>query len=356
MQEKIRAAIESIEIKTDLQNELIQNCKNRVAQQQSLADPPKEKKRFVWLPITAALAASVILYFALLFNAERYQKYSLEFNQSSAPYSVTALSYRQGNISENEIYSEITELEWQSLSVLESHGFLFSLESKDQTVIISCPENSVLVFDSASDFVNGISRAPTTEYALQGGEIIAWISEDSGVIRIYNTNQDKCLQVVSIQKRIWDKNKTTYYASSYSICGMNEIVRSAAYTTDFVFRDDAIEYIVENIRCQENGNQRLYTVTISIQNRIEEPICLYTGNAVLSDLSLLGNIEPTSVFEDDYESSNVVLAPNETKQIRFEYLIDADSKKDLYFSLNTKGMTSTKTETPFWIQYFEVEQ
>lgn len=354
LQDDIKKAVESIEIKADVKDKMIQNCKREVKRRQGLSEnPPKTKKLPAWIPITAVVAASAILCSILFFRVERQHKYVMEPKFSDAPYSVSVLSYHQGSISENAICSEITELEPQSIGTAND-GFLFSLASSAQTAIISCPPNAVFVFNSSEDFLNGTHRTPATEYILQGGEIIAWATDDSGVIKIYNAQQDKCLQVISVQKKIWDNSKTTYYASSYPICETKEVVTSGAYTTDFVFLEGAIEYTVENIVCTADSDRRLYDITVSVQSKTAETLCLYTGNAVLSDLSLLGSIEPTTVYENDCESSTVVLSPNETKQIRFAYAVPAGNQKELYFSLNTEGTTSTKTEVSSWIQYFEL--
>lgn len=350
----IRKAVESIEIKADVKDIMLQNCKQEVKRRQGLPEKPtKIKKLPAWIPITAVFAASVILCSILFFRVDRQHKYVLETKFSDAPYLISVLSCHQGNILENAICSEITELEPQSIGASNS-GFLFSLTASDQTVMIFCPANTVLVFNCLEDFLNGVHRTPATEYTLQGGEIIAWVADDSGVIKISNAQKDRCLQVISVQKRFWDESKTTYYASSYPICEAREIVKNGAYTTNFVFLEGAIEYTVENIVCKEDGNCRLYDITVLVQNKTAEKLCLYTGNAVLSDLSLLGSIEPTAVYEDDCEVSNVILNPNETKQIRFAYDVPVNNSKELYFSLNPEGTTSTKTEVSSWMQYFEL--
>lgn len=355
LQDDIKKAVESIEIKADEKEKMLRNCKKEAARRKEYAAPPvKSKWVSAWIPATACFVACVILCCVLFLRTDRQQKHILETKLSHTPYSVSVLTYAQGRVAASEkISSDITELQPQNIGT-SMHGFLFSLETNERGVFISCPEGAVLVYDNPADFSKGIYRTPATEYTLRGEEVLAWVSENGGILKIYNASGNQCVQVVSVQKRIWEENSDSYYAASYPIYKANETVTCGAYTMDFAFLNSAIAYTVEDISCDISKNQILYTVSVCVQNKTTQTLCLYTGNAVLSDLSLLGSIEPTAVYENELATTKVLLSPNETKQLRFEYSVSADNQNPLYFSLNTKGVTSTKTEASSWIQFFEV--
>lgn len=355
LQDDIKKAVESIEIKADEKEKMLRNCKKEVARRKESAPPSVKGKRFsTWIPVTAGFVACVIVCCVLFLRTDRPQQHILEAKLSHTPYSVSVLTYAQGGVTASEkISSDITELQLQDIGA-SMHGFLFSLEINEQGVFISCPEDAVLVYDNPAAFSKGVYRTPATEYTLRGEEVIAWVSEDGGILKIYNASGNQCVQVVSVQKKIWEGTGDSYYAASYPIYKANETVTCGAYTTDFAFLDSAIEYTVEGISCNTSKAQSHYTVSVCVQNKTTQALCLYTGNAVLSDLSLLGDIEPTAVYENELATTKVLLPPNETKHIRFEYSVSADNQNPLYFSLNTKGVTSTKTESSSWIQFFEV--
>lgn len=354
IEKEIKKAVESISLKEESELFLKEECKTVLSEKATSKTTPFKKKKSVrWVVAIAAIFGCFVLVLFSFYIQHQKQSSTIQKQLPKMASSISVLNFSKGELTSAVLCSDITELNLQNIPKLETKAFLLSIDTKNP-VTIACPDNSVLIFDNESAFSNGTPQEAKKEYTLYGGEIIAWISEKPGTIQLLNANKTTVQEIISIQRKFWNQEKNVYYASVYPIKQQKESVFSGAYNRDFVFLDTALEYTVEEISLLEKN--QIYDIKLHLKNTTEENLDFSSANMVLSDLSLLGKIEPTSisVAGENATHENMTLAPKEEKELEIQFRIPKKFNGPLYFAFDTKGTVSTKTETVHWITYFEI--